>query len=166
MTYTWHAVEGRLAELCDECGFDARDLTDGRDETERLITAYADLERLLAHPDADRRPEPETWSAREYVDHCVEVCGALFEYVPQVLGAPAPATPADLAGCRDLVTATVPSLTEDERAGVLHDVYQQPVTVEWVVRHLLHDTEHHVLDLRRGYAKLGMADHPEVSFRG
>ncbi|GCD92117.1 hypothetical protein [Nocardioides sp. LS1] len=76
MTYTWHAVDGRLVELCDECGFDARDLTDGRDETERLITAYADLERLLTHPDADRRPEPETWSAREYVDHCVEVCGA------------------------------------------------------------------------------------------
>ena len=33
------------------------------------------------------------------------------------------------------------------------------------LRHLLHDTEHHVLDVRRGYASIAMAKHPEVPFR-
>jgi hypothetical protein len=36
------------------------------------------------------------------------------------------------------------------------------VTVEWIVRHLLHDVEHHVLDIGRGYARLALADHPVV----
>lgn len=165
MTYTWHAIDGRLAELCDECGFDARELVDGADETVRLVAAYADLERLLAHPDAERRPAPETWSAREYVDHCVEVAGGLLGYIGRAAGVRVPPPPVDLTGCAKAVAVTVPALSADQRAAVLHDVYQQPVTVEWVVRHLLHDTEHHVLDLRRGYAVLGMADLPEVSFR-
>ena len=60
----------------------------------------------------------------------------------------------------------VPTFPTAQRAEVLRDTYPQPVTVEWVVRHLLHDTEHHVLDVRRGYATLAMGDFPEVSFGG
>lgn len=165
MTYTWHAVDGRLAELCDECGFDARELVDGTDETARLDAAYANLERLLDHPDADRRPAPETWSAREYVDHTVEVTGGLLDWACATAGVQGPPPPDDLAGCRRAVSTVVPSLTNEQRAEVLHDTYPQPVTVEWLVRHLLHDTEHHVLDLRRGYARLAMAELPEVPFR-
>jgi hypothetical protein len=60
----------------------------------------------------------------------------------------------------------VPAFTTTQRAEVLRDTYPQPVTVEWLVRHLLHDTEHHVLDVRRGYATLAMGDFPEVSFAG
>jgi hypothetical protein len=166
MTYTWHDVDGRMAELCDECGFDARELTGGEDEAARLDTAYADLERLLDHPDAGRRPAPETWSAREYVDHCVEVAGALLEFACSTAGAATPEPPADLAGCRRAVADVIPPLTTAQRAEVLADTYPQPVTVEWLIRHLLHDTEHHVLDLRRGYAKLAMADFREVPFGG
>lgn len=166
MTYTWHTVDGRMAELCDECGFDARELVDGADEAARLDAAYAALERMLDHPDAGRRPAPETWSAREYVDHTVEVSGVILEWVSTTAGGTPPATPTDLAGCRRVVDEVVPPLAPAQRAAVLHDTYPHPVTVEWLVRHLLHDTEHHVLDLRRGYARLGMADHPEVSFRG
>ena len=72
----------------------------------------------------------------------------------------------DSAACRRAVAVLVPPLTEAQRATVLHGQYQQPVTVEWLLRHLLHDTEHHVLDVRRGYASLAMADHPEIPFRG
>ncbi len=166
MTYTWHAVDGRMAEICDECGFDARELVDGVDETARLDAAYACLERLLDHADADRRPQPDTWSAREYAAHCVEVAGALLAYAAEAAGTQVPTPPGDLAGCRESVRALVPGLTDSQRGQVLHGVYRQPVTVEWVVRHLLHDTEHHVLDVRRGYAQLAMGDLPEVSFRG
>lgn len=71
----------------------------------------------------------------------------------------------DLADCRRAVPVSVRPLTEAQRAAVLHGQYQQPVTVEWLLRHLLHDTEHHVLDLRRGYASLAKADQPEIPFR-
>jgi len=56
------------------------------------------------------------------------------------------------------------TVTDDaaDLAGVLEGEYPIPVTVAWIVLHLLHDLEHHVLDIRRGYAKLAMADHPEV----
>jgi hypothetical protein len=43
---------------------------------------------------------------------------------------------------------------------VLSGAYPFDVTVDWIVQHLLHDLEHHALDVRRGYARLAMADHP------
>ncbi len=165
MTYTWHDIDGRMDELCDECGFDARELAATREEQRRLDTAYADLERLLDHPDADRRPAADTWSAREYVDHCVEVAAVMLGWVAELTHGETQEEFDDLEACRRAVAALVPPLTEAQRAAVLPDQYQQPVTVEWLLRHLLHDAEHHVLDLRRGYASLGMADHPEISFR-
>ena len=61
----------------------------------------------------------------------------------------------------------VPAFTTAQRAEVLPDTYPQPVTVEWLVRHLLHDTEHHVLDVRRGVRDAGDGRRSrEVSFRG
>lgn len=165
MTYTWHDIEGRMVELCDECGFDARELAGGEDEAARLDAAYATLQRLLDHPDACRRPAPETWSAQEYVDHTVEVTGDLLQWACTTAGITRPEPPTDLAGCRRAAAEVVPAFTAAGRAEVLPDAYPQPVTVEWLVRHLLHDTEHHVLDVRRGYAKLAMSDSPEISFR-
>lgn len=166
MTYTWHVIGGRMVELCDECGFDARELTGNRDEQQRLVAAYADLERLLDHSDADRRPAADTWSAREYVDHCVDVAEVILGWVANLTDGGAREELSDLAACRRAVAVLVPPLTEAQRAAVLNDQYQQSVTVEWLLRHLLHDTEHHVLDVRRGYASLAMADHPEIPFRG
>ncbi|PUA79876.1 DinB family protein [Nocardioides currus] len=166
MTYTWHDIDGRTVEICDECGFDARELTGNDDEQRRLDGAYAELERLLDHPDADRRPAPETWSAREYVEHCLDVATVMLGWVADLTGSESQGELTDLAACRRTVAALVPPLTDDQRAVVQHGEYAQPVTVEWLLDHLLHDTEHHVLDLRRGYASLARAAHPEVSFRG
>ena len=73
---------------------------------------------------------------------------------------------ADLAGCRQATTVLLPTLSEEQRQMLLRDEYAQDVTMEWLVRHILHDTEHHVLDVRRNYAALARADLPEVSFRG
>ena len=164
--YQWHAIDGRMVELCDECGFDARELAGGRDEARRLWAAYDHLARRAERPDADRPPGPGVWSAREYVEHCVQVGGAILSMACEAAGRPAPEAPGDLAGCADLAERLVPSFDDRERAALLRGAYRQDVTVEWLVRHLLHDTEHHVLDVRRNGAAFAMADHPEVPFRG
>src|SRR5690348_14340410 len=165
MTYTWHDIDGRMAELCDECGFDARTVTSGEQETRQLDAAYADLDRLLDHPDAGRRPAEETWSAREYADHVVDVAQWMFEKICATTGLDPIEPPTDLSGCRRATTDLLPRLTEEQRQMLLRDEYAQDVTMEWLVRHILHDTEHHVLDVRRNYASLARADYPEVSFR-
>lgn len=165
MTYTWHDVDGRMAEICDECGFDARELAGNEDEAARLDAAYAGLDAMLDRADAGRRPAPETWSAEEYVDHVVEVADVILGWVADLVGRSLPGRIADLPGCRRAVETLVPGLSDEQRAQVLVGEYAQDVTVEWLLRHLLHDTEHHVLDLRRGYASLARADLPEVSFR-
>jgi hypothetical protein len=159
MSYGWRTIGGRVVELCDECGFDARRVQDEGDE---LAAVFAALEPLLDHPDADSRPDPDTWSAREYVDHCCQVTRALLEYVARVLGTDPPDELRDIRAAAAACSGVVPALTEADRAAVLEDEYPMPVTVEWIVRHLLHDLEHHVLDIGRGYARLALADHPVV----
>src|SRR5690349_785330 len=165
VTYTWHAIDGRMAELCDECGFDARTITSPEQETAQLEAAYADLERLQDHPDAARQPAEGVWSSAEYADHVVEVAQWMFEKICETTGIDPIEPPTDLAGCRRATTEVCGNLTEEQRAAVLRGEYAQDVTMEWLVRHILHDTEHHVLDVRRNYAALGRADLPEVSFR-
>ncbi|MBS2939242.1 DinB family protein [Nocardioides sp. J2M5] len=170
MTYTWHDVDGRMAEICDQCGFDAREIRGNADEAARLDAAYAALERSLDHPDAARRPAPETWSAREYVDHCVEVGDVMLGWVADLARGDAPGTTptgtlTDLAALRAAVREVVPGLTDEQRGRLLVGEYRQDVPVEWLLRHLLHDTEHHVLDVRCGHAAIARADLPEVSFR-
>lgn len=162
MSYGWRRVdddggiEGGLVELCDECGFDARDVAD---EGAGLLAAMARLEELSDHPDSGLRPAPETWSAREYVEHCHDVSRELLGYVCTVTSRPAPTDLNDLASARAAVSSLVPALTAEERAAELSDVYPFPVSVTWILRHLLHDLEHHVQDLRRGYAMLALARH-------
>jgi hypothetical protein len=165
VTYTWHADGGRMVELCDECGFDARELAGSDDEQRRLDAAYAELERLSARPEAGRRPAPEVWSAREYADHCVEVGEVILGWVDDLAAAGVRPEFGDLGAGRRAVAALLPRLTDDGRAAVLPDEYAQPVTAEWLIRHLLHDAEHHVLDVRRNYAALARAELPEVPFR-
>ena len=69
MTYGLRDLDGRRVELCDECGFDERE---PRDLPAAFAEVYASLERLHRHPEAGRRPEPETWSGKEYAEHCVD----------------------------------------------------------------------------------------------
>jgi hypothetical protein len=159
MSYGWRTIDGEAVELCDECGFDARTVTD---DGGALVAVLGTLGDLVDHPDADRRPDQETWSARGYVEHCVEVTQALLEYVAAALGRPAPAPMADLDACAAACRNVVQVLSAEDRRAVLAGAYPFDVTVEWIVRHLLHDLEHHVLDIRRGYAGFAMADHPVI----
>ena len=156
MSYGWRTVGPDLVELCDECGFDARECS--ADETPALLDVCELLAGLLDHPSAERRPDEETWSAQEYADHCVEVTEGLLAYVGRVLGRPVPSGLSDLDACARACRDVVPTLSVEDRGRELVDEYPFPVTVEWIVRHLLHDLEHHVLDLRRGYARIALAD--------
>lgn len=165
MTYTWHAIDGRMAEICDECGFDARTITSREQETAQLEAAYADLARLQDHPDVARQPADGVWSAAEYADHVVDVAQWMFERICETTGLDPVEPPADLAACRRTTSELLPALSDEQRQLLLRDEYPQDVTMEWLVRHILHDTEHHVLDVRRNYAALGRADLPQVSFR-
>jgi hypothetical protein len=157
MGYGWRESGAELVELCDECGFDARDVAD---DHSALVAALEALAALLDHQDADRRSSPETWSAAEYVQHVCEVTQALLAYVADVTSHPRPGPVSDLADAGCAVSALVPVLSTADRAAVVRGVYSYPVTVEWVVRHLLHDVEHHVLDLRRNYARMALAGLP------
>jgi hypothetical protein len=55
-----------------------------------------------------------------------------------------------------------PAITDDQRALLLRDEYPFPVSVGWLLRHLLHDLQHHVLYIPRGTARLALADLPEA----
>jgi hypothetical protein len=154
MSYGWRELDAVSIEVCDECGFDTREV---ENEDAALAAAFAALAELVQRPDSDRKPSDEIFSAEEYVDHCVEVTEALLGYIHDRLGTPRSECP-DLEASRAAAATVLPVLTADERATVIEDVYPWPVTVQWVVSHLLHDLEHHVLDIRRGYAGFVLAD--------
>jgi hypothetical protein len=159
MSYGWRTVDGRDIEICDECGFDAREVGD---ESADLAEVLDRLAALDDRDDTHRRPEPDIWSASEYVEHSVEVIASILGYVARVLGTQEPEVN-DLESAARAVATIVPAITDDQRALLLHDEYRFPVSVEWLLRHLLHDLQHHVLDIRRGTARLALADLPEVS---
>ena len=157
MSYGLRDLAGERVELCDECGFDGR-------EPRALKRAFAEvmgsLERLSGHPEADRRPEADTWSGREYVEHCIDVASQIVATCNEVTGRP---DSTGLTSLSEVAAATV------ELAGGLSDDewdvatgWPYDVTVRGATLHLLHDLEHHVWDVRRGYAKLALADGIEV----
>ncbi|MDZ5621359.1 hypothetical protein [Nocardioides bizhenqiangii] len=154
MSYGWREIDGRAVEVCDECGFDPRAVGD---EEAAFRDVFVALETLLEREDADRKPAEEVFSAQEYVDHCVEVTEAILGYVTDRLGGERAVCP-DLATARAATAQQESTLTPESRATVIEDVYPWPVTVQWVLSHLLHDLEHHVLDIRRGYAGFVLAD--------
>jgi len=66
--WTW-VIERR----CDECGFDASQVTE--EQLGDLIRAAAEpWQQILAAPDVNVRPTPTTWSRLEYGAHVRDVC--------------------------------------------------------------------------------------------
>ena len=156
MSYGWRTIATEMVELCDECGFDGRTI----DHPGPAVTAaIAMLDGLTAHVDAARRPDAETYSADEYALHSVEVTTGVLGLIAEATGRPLTGSATDLAGCAEVASSVIDGLTVDDRARVLSGVYPFDATVGWLEQHLLHDLEHHVLDVRRGYARLALADH-------
>lgn len=160
MSYGWRDLEqAGPTELCDECGFDGRRSR----PFDELALVLADLEVEAGHERANERPAADTWSAREYLDHCLDMVGEALVVIRE--GRPEPR-----AAVRDLQDAVT------QIAGLLHELAgsdldrvielggPQPATPRWMLVHLQHDLQHHQLDIRRGYAKLELegSDGPTV----
>lgn len=159
MTYGFCDFGGLWIELCDECGFDGRN---ARIERLDIGNAFATMQHLVAHADADRRPTPETWSAVEYAAHSTKVTGALIQVASTALGRAEPTAPGDLMDAASAAIAFADSLSAGERRALVPGVFPFDINVAGIVAHLLHDLEHHVLDVRKGLASLVLAEGSEI----
>ena len=158
MTYGLRDLDGRRVELCDECGFDERE---PRDLPAAFAEVYASLERLQRNPEAGRRPEPETWSGEEYAEHCVDGTDQTLAICRRAVELPQSTSVRSLSDAAAATAELIGELTESQWDAVT-DGWSFDVPVRGAMVHLLHDLEHHLLDVRRGYAKLGLADGIEV----
>lgn len=145
-------------ELCDQCGFDGRD---ERDLVGSLEAVFGALQRLAEHPDAELRPEADTWSGSEYAQHCVEVSAEILAMVARATGRTGAVRPGSLPEASSEAVSSVTGLGDDERLLPV-DGWPFEVSVDVATLHLLHDLEHHVWDIRRGYAALALRSGIEV----
>jgi hypothetical protein len=171
-------------EICDECGFDGSLIDMGEAAAalhslgNRWASAFAYSEELLR-----RRPAPNTWCAVEYAQHTVFAIGAIEWAGHEFVEGRSPdwtQEPRDLAGefehdlhdCdRFDVASTLDALQsastsmadfaanltpaeQDRRADYGRGLILNTAAV---VRHALHDAEHHLLDTRRGIARLQLS---------
>ena len=152
-------IAGDMVELCDECGFDARLVSD---QAAAIARAMSVLDSMTDRADAATRPSADTYSADEYAAHSVETTMGLLGYVSRLTGRPLSLVPTDLSDCAEVASEVLAELTDDDRRRVLSGEYPFDISVDGIVLHLLHDLEHHVLDVRRGYARLALAERPAV----
>ncbi len=154
MSYGWRDLgQDHFEELCDECGFDSRRSDVFRD-LPAALDALARQERELC---SDIRPEAGTWSAEEYVDHCLDTAS---EAVAVILsGDPEQSTPFDgVAPAKEQITSLLHELDRNQMDREIDVGGPFPASPAWMLNHLLHEVEHHVLDIRRGYARMTLAD--------
>ena len=158
MSYGLRDLDGVRVELCDECGFDGRE---PRGLATALADVYATLAQLSRHQDAVRRPDADTWSGMEYAEHCVEVTDQIVALCNRGAGRPESARLVTLSEAAAATAELVQELSDAQwDAGT--DGWPFELSVRGALVHLLHDLEHHVWDIRRGYAKLALADGIEV----
>ncbi len=114
------------------------------------------MNNLLADPDADQRPAAETWSASEYVAHSIYVVRETAEEVAGVAGQAAAAIPADCASALAVVDALMDSPAGQHLDELMLEAPFATISARANLLHALHDLEHHLLDIRRGYARIGL----------
>jgi DinB superfamily len=167
-----------LERRCPECGFDARAFS--REEVGQMVRANAaGWQDVLARPDdLTTRPADDRWSALEYACHVRDVFRIYDRRLEMMLTEDGPdfpnwdqdATaveeryneqdPATVAG--DITTAA--ARLADRFDGVSGDTWQRTgnrsdgarFTVESFARYLIHDPVHHLDDVARGFAQLGV----------
>ena len=171
-------------EVCDECGFDGS-LVDMNTAAamfctlaDRWDTAFTYSEELLR-----ARPAPETWCPVEYAQHTTFAIGAIEWAAREFVDGRSPdwtQEPEALAGqfehdthaCEQFEIATTlealrsaansmaalaTTLRPEDQARTAQYADGLVINTAAVVRHALHDAEHHLLDIRRGIARLQLA---------
>ena len=154
MSYGWRQMDGTIAEICDECGFDSRRV---RNVIADLRSTLLAMQALLSDPDADRRPAAETWSAAEYVDHTILVIVECISEVAEVAGLAVGAAPTNCQNSLQFLATFGEDIAGHDLDGVFLEVSFATLTGTHNLLHALHDAEHHLLDIRRGYARFGLA---------
>ena len=168
-------------EVCDECGFDGA-LVDMDAAAamlsslgDRWTSAFSYSDELLR-----ARPAPETWCPVEYAQHTAFAIGAIEWAAREFANGRSPdwtQEPKGLAGqfehdaheCEQFeiaatlealgsaaisMAAFATTLTPEDQARTATYVEGLVINTAAVVRHALHDAEHHLLDIRRGIARL------------
>ena len=158
-----------LERRCEECGFDAVEVSGTELSGHVLASAGAWVERLTVREDARQRPDPHTWSPLEYACHVRDVHRVMTGRVHRMLDDDDPgfeswdqdATAEQERYGEQDPQAVSSELVEAARAGaellvgIRGDQWQRPgrrsdgfrFTVESLGRYWLHDVEHHLHDV-------------------
>ncbi len=170
-------------EQCAACDFDGSQY-----ESAQLLDAIRDLGpqwiRLLldAGDELRQRPAPETWSALEYAAHSRDVTALHVFGVEQALTVDEPTFP-EIAGTELVQSASARYAAQDpdavggeleSQAGKLADLAQESAPSSWsrgitigdsrsdvrgLLEHALHDSHHHLVDVKDGLAVLRARSH-------
>lgn len=179
--YRMLTVGNDFHEVCDECGFHGGTLDPAA--AVARIRSLPDRWSAVMSQDEEQlraRPEPDTWCAVEYAQHVINAIASI-EWAARVFAAgrsldwaeePEDSFPGafehdthdcgrfDIADTLESLGAVArsmadfaESLTTDEQ--VIVAVYAEGwvINTTAVIRHALHDAEHHLLDIRRGIAR-------------
>jgi DinB superfamily len=157
-------------ERCDECGFNGEEWSDAAaiSAIEVLPTRFASAVAGLNSDDLFRRPVDGQWSIAEYADHVREVLFGMRFLLDVAVTQPgtdlgeSPSSPfepesrrididAAMVGIEREVTTLVTTFSElspnEWRSIVTLD--GADIDAHWIVRHAVHDSTHHLLDLER-----------------
>ena len=175
------SVGSDFHEICDECGFHGGMLD--LSATVARFRSLPDRWSEVMSQDEERlrtRPEPDTWCAVEYAQHVVSAIGGI-EWAAREFAAgrspdwdesPEDSLPGvfehdthdcdrfDIADTLESLGAVArsmatfaESLTPEEQVVIAVYSKDQVINTTAVIRHALHDAEHHLLDVRRGIAR-------------
>jgi hypothetical protein len=164
-----------LERVCPECGFDVRHFP--REEVGTMIRENAARwSRLLANPLVSQRPADDVWSGLEYACHVRDVFRLYDERLQMMLEQEDPDYPnwdqddaavearygeqdpakvsVELEGAARGLADRYDSVSGSEldRTGIRSDGAK--FTVESLARYLIHDPNHHLNDVEKGYARL------------
>lgn len=157
-------------EQCDECGFNGEQWSDASAlaAIAGLPTRFANAVAGLSSDDLLLRPVDGQWSIAEYADHVREVLFGMRFMLDMTLTEPgtdlgeSPSPPfepeprqididAALAGIEREATSlleTFSELSPEERHSIV-TLDGGDVDPHWIVRHAVHDSTHHLLDIER-----------------
>jgi hypothetical protein len=157
-------------EKCDECGFSGEKWSDAAagSAIADLPARFADAVAGLGPHELLGRPIEDQWSIAEYTDHVREVLFGMRFLLDIVVSQPgtnlgdSPSSPFDpkprqididvaLLGIEREATSFLDSLTAltPTQWDAIVTLDRTDVDPHWIVRHAVHDSNHHLLDIER-----------------